>query len=87
LAVPCFLEPIRAVHAVAAGLQLALAELHRLQVLPLELTAAVRLVFDAPEAMAEAWLAGQDPFEPARGGDTTGDPLIEQVSGRRAGGT
>jgi len=81
--VPCFVEPIRAFHAVAAGVQLALHELHGLRVQPLELTAAMRIVVDDPERVATEWLAGEDPFREARGGDTTDDPLIAKLSGRR----
>jgi putative zinc- or iron-chelating protein len=84
LSVPCFLEPIRAFHAVTAGMQLALDELHGLQVLPLELTAAMRIMVDQPETAPQLWLAGQDPFNAARGGDVTNDPRIGEMAGRRA---
>jgi hypothetical protein len=85
LTIPCFLEPIRAFHAIAAGVQLALDELHGLEVLPLELTAAMRILVDAPDTTPERWLGGHDPFEAARGGDATHDPRIRDLSGRRAG--
>jgi hypothetical protein len=80
--VPCYLEPFRAFHAVTAGLQLALDELHGLEVLPLELTAATRILADDPEGVAEQWLGGKDPFAAARGGDNTADPRHRQLSGR-----
>jgi hypothetical protein len=83
LAVPCYREPIRAFHAVAAGMQLALEELHRLHAEPLELTAAMRLLRDDPEGVPRRWLGGEDPFAPARGGDTSDDPRIRELSGRR----
>ncbi len=83
LAVPCYREPIRAFHAVAAGLQLALEELHRLNAEPLELTAAMRLLRDDPEGVPRRWLAGEDPFAEARGGDTSDDPRIRELSGQR----
>jgi hypothetical protein len=83
LAVPCFLEPIRAVHAVAAGIELTLHELLSLKVLPLELTAAMRIMMDDPETVPQKWLAGEDPFEAARGGDNTNDPRIRELVGRR----
>ena len=86
LAVPCFLEPIRAFHAVAAGMQLALDELHGLQVLPLELTAAMRIMADEPDLVPLQWLAGEDPFAAARGGDNSDDPRIRALSGRKADG-
>jgi hypothetical protein len=80
---PCFLEPIRAFHAVAAGLQIALDELHGLQVLPLELTAAMRILLDNPETAPQQWLSGKDPFQPAQGGDNSQDPRIKELSGRK----
>lgn len=85
-AVPCFLEPIRTFHAVTAGMQLALQELHGLQVLPLELTAAMRTMIDEPETVPERWLAGEDPFKSARGADNTNNPLFRELSGRRLEG-
>jgi hypothetical protein len=83
LAVPCYLEPIRAFHAVTAGMQLAAHELHGLAMLPLELTAAMRIALDDPDAVARAWLAGDDPFAPARGGDNTADPRLRALAGTR----
>ena len=80
---PCYLEPFRASHAVTAGLQLALDQLHGLEVLPLELTAAMRIMLDEPAAVPERWLGGKDPFAAARGADTTDDPRIRELSGRR----
>jgi len=80
--VPCYLEPFRAFHAVTAGLQLALDELHGLEVLPLELTAAMRILADDPDAVSAQWLGGKDPFAAARGGDNTHDPRQTQLSGR-----
>lgn len=85
LSVPCFLEPIRAVHAVTAGLQLGLHELQRLAALPLELSAAMRILVDDPEGAPRRWLAGEDPFFAARGGDQTGNAQLAKLSGRRAG--
>ena len=80
--IPCYLEPFRASHAVTAGLQMALDQLHGLEVLPLELTAAMRIMIDDPEAVPQRWLGGKDPFAAARGGDTTDDPRIKELSGR-----
>lgn len=84
VAVPCFLEPIRAFHAVAAGMQLALHELYQVKVLPLELTAAMRIMVDSPDTVPQQWLAGEDPFEQARGADNTNNPLFRGLGGRRA---
>jgi hypothetical protein len=67
-----------------AGMQLSLHELEGLQVLPLELTAAVRIMVDDPETVPQKWLAGEDPFHAARGGDSSNDPLIGELSGRKA---
>ena len=80
--VPCYLEPIRAGHAVTAGLQLALDQLHGLEVMPLELTAAMRVMFDDPEGVPQRWLGGKDPFATAHGGDMSDDPRIRELSGR-----
>jgi Fe-S-cluster containining protein len=79
---PAYLEPIRAFHAVTAGLQLALDDLHGLEVAPLELTAAMRVLIDDPEGVPLRWLAGQDPFAAARGGDNSDDPRIRELIGR-----
>ena len=54
VSVPCYLEPIRAFHAVTAGLQLALDQLHGLEAPPLELTAAMRIMADDPETVPAA---------------------------------
>jgi len=83
--IPCYLEPIRAFHAVTAGMQLALDQLHGLEARPLELTAAMRIMADDPDGVPAAWLGGKDPFAAAAGGDNTGDPRIREVSGRRVG--
>jgi hypothetical protein len=82
LPIPCYLEPIRAAHAVTAGLQLGLGELHAFAMVPLELTAAMRILVDDPDAVSRAWLAGEDPFAAARGADVTDDPRSFELSGR-----
>ena len=63
-------------------MQLALDELHGLEVLPLELTAAMRIMIDDPDTTPQRWLGGQDPFQAARGGDATDDPRIRTLSGK-----
>jgi len=80
--VPCVAEPIRAFHAVAAGVQLALHELHDLHVLPLDLTAAMRILSDDPDRVARRWLAGEDPFARARGADVSDNDQIGSLVGR-----
>jgi Fe-S-cluster containining protein len=77
-----FMEPIRAFHAVSAGLQLGLTELYQLDMRPLDLTAAVHLVLTAPGAVATDWLRGLSPFEEARGSDSSGHAGIETLSGK-----
>ena len=77
-----FMEPIRAFHAVSAGLQLGLAELYRLDMRPLDLIAAIHLIFTRGESAARDWIAGRASFESARGGDSTNEFGIHDVSGR-----
>jgi Fe-S-cluster containining protein len=66
-----FLEPIQAVHAVSAGLQVALKELYGLDMRPLDLTGIMHLLLGAtgqPDdgtASLAAWLRGDTPFEGA----------------------
>jgi Fe-S-cluster containining protein len=76
-----FLEPIRAFHAISAGLQLSLAELYQLDMRPLELTAALNLLLQGSPSLASDWLRGQDSLEAARGGDTTSDAGALELSG------
>lgn len=82
--VPCFVEPVRVFHAVAAGVQLALDGLFGLTASPLELTRAMRVLIDDPEAITEAWLAGKDAFAEAKGADMSQDARILELSGRKA---
>jgi len=72
-----YMEPIRAFHAISAGLQLSLAELYGLDMRPLELTAALDLLLNGPESSAADWLSGQRPFESALGGDNA----VPELSG------
>lgn len=78
---PSFLEPIRAFHAVSAGLQLALSELFGLDMLPLDLTAAMTELLHSDGSIATAWLAGASPLQHARGGNTTHSTHIRKLSG------
>jgi Fe-S-cluster containining protein len=80
---PSYLEPMRAFHAVAQGVDLALHELFGLTVAPLDLTWAMRVLVDDPEGVSGAWLRGDDPFVAARGADATRSPGIDELSGRR----
>ncbi|HYQ44181.1 MAG TPA: YkgJ family cysteine cluster protein [Polyangiaceae bacterium] len=64
-----FMEPIRAFHAISAGLQLGLSELYGLDMRPLELSLALDLLLNGPDSSAVDWLNGLRPFEAALGGD------------------
>lgn len=79
---PAFLEPIRAFHAVSAGLQLSLSELFGLDMLPLDLTAAIDALLENDAAIALRWLRGESPLAEARGGDSTGSARGGEMSGR-----
>jgi Putative zinc- or iron-chelating domain len=76
-----FMEPIRAFHAISAGLQLGLAELYRLDMRPLDLAAALDLLLSGAPSQAQAWIDGGSPFASARGGDNSHEPGIRQLSG------
>jgi Fe-S-cluster containining protein len=60
-----FLEPVRAFRAISAGLQLGIAELYRLDMRPLELTAAMQVLLEGGTSVLDAWLAGKHPFTAA----------------------
>jgi hypothetical protein len=81
-----FLEPIRAFHAISAGLQLSLAELYQLDMLPLELTAALNLLLQGSPTLVSDWLRGQPSLAAARGGDSTNDAAASEVSGSVSAG-
>jgi len=76
-----FMEPIRAFHAVSAGLQLGLSELYGLDMRPLDLTAALHELLSGPTSVVSEWLAGESPLESARGGDSTADVATQRASG------
>jgi Fe-S-cluster containining protein len=78
-----FMEPIRAFHAISAGLQLGLSELYGLDMRPLELTRALDLLLNGPESSAADWLSGMRPFESALGGDNAVLELSGVLDGRR----
>jgi len=77
-----FMEPIRAFHAVSAGLQLGLSELHGLDMRPLDLTAALDLLLNGPAAIPDAWIAGGAAFEAARSAADDESPGLRALSGR-----
>jgi Fe-S-cluster containining protein len=81
-----FLEPIRAFHAISAGLQLSLDELYRLDMRPLDLIAAIHLALSGSDDVAGQWLRGSKSFEAARGGDSTSDAATPNLSGIRSRG-
>jgi hypothetical protein len=77
-----FMEPIRAFHAVSAGLQLGVAELHGLDMRPLDLGGALDLLLNGAQSLPEDWIAGGRPFESAlsHDGDDASGP--RDLSGR-----
>jgi Fe-S-cluster containining protein len=75
-------EPIRAFHAVSAGMQLGASELHGLDMRPLDLVAAMDLLLNGAEAIPDEWIAGGASFESARGADGSRAPGIDQLTGR-----
>jgi Fe-S-cluster containining protein len=79
-----FMEPIRAFHAISAGLQLSLSELYGLDMRPLELTRALDLLLNGPESSAADWLSGERPFESALGGDNAVPELSGVLDSARA---
>jgi Fe-S-cluster containining protein len=63
-----FLEPIQASHAISAGLQLALSELHGLDMRPLDLIGAMDLLLNGPQEIPDDWIGGESPFQSSYGG-------------------
>ena len=76
-----FMEPIRAFHAVSAGLQLSLSQLYGLDMRPLELTLALDLLLNGPDSSVADWFSGQQSFEAALGGDNAVPELGGVLSG------
>ena len=77
-----FVEPVRAVHAISAGLQLGLHEGLGLDMRPLDLTAALHvLLSEAAETKAQRWFEGSPAFAEAYGGDATDDQGQVELSG------
>lgn len=76
-----YLEPIRAFHAISAGLQLSLSELYRLDMRALELTAVLQQLLNGPAANREQWLNRQQPFQSAVTAEGTDDAGLRQLSG------
>jgi Fe-S-cluster containining protein len=76
-----FMEPIRAFHAISAGLQLSLSELYHLDMRPLDLTAAIAALLTGNKSSIEQWLTGGSPFEAARGGDSSTSNQAHDLSG------
>ncbi len=79
-----FMEPIRGFHAISAGIQLGLSELFKLDMRPLDLTAVMTLLLNGVDSLADEWVRGKRPFESARGGDSTGERGIREMSGTLA---
>ncbi len=81
-----FAEPIRAFLAISVGLQLGLSEVYKLDMQPLELTAAVHLLLSGSESLPRQWIAGQMPFASARTSDETQDAKLREVGGMHSRG-
>ncbi len=79
-----FLEPIRATHAVSAGVQLGLSELFGLDMQPLDLTAAAHALLNGGESIPDEWIAGHTPLEAARGGECVEDATSRALRGARS---
>lgn len=77
-----FMEPIRAFHAVSAGIQLGASQLHGLDMRPLDLGAALDLLLNGATEIPDAWIAGGSAFESARGADASGAPGLAHLSGK-----
>lgn len=75
-----YLEPIRAFHAVSAGLQLAFSELFQLDMRPLDLIAAIDELLGSQSAIQD-WLEGRPALSVARGGDSSSSVQIRELSG------
>ena len=80
-----FMEPIRAFHAVSAGLQVGLSELYNLDMRALDLTAAMDLLLNGDESIPADWIGTRHPFEAARTDDD--DPALRKISGVTSGVT
>lgn len=76
-----YLEPIRAFHAMSAGLQLGLSELYRLDMRPLDLTAVLHLLLNGAPSSSSDWLAGRTPFEAAVRDEQNHDVDLRRTSG------
>lgn len=81
-----FAEPVRAVHAVSAGVQLGLSEGLGLDMQPLDLVAVMHLLLaeavqSNASSLTDNWLAGVPAFAEARGGDASDDPGFVALSG------
>jgi Fe-S-cluster containining protein len=78
-----YLEPIRATHAVSAGLQLGLAELFGLDMQPLDLIAAADALLNGSSEIPEQWIAGHASLDAARGGECSTDATSRELRGAR----
>jgi Fe-S-cluster containining protein len=74
------LGPVRASHAMSAGLQLAGADVYQLDMRPLDLIAVMDLLLD-DEAAQSRWLAGEPAFEAASGSDATSNVQLRNIAG------
>jgi hypothetical protein len=76
-----YIQPLRAVHAVSAGLQLGLSEIYRRDMRPLELLSAMQLLFSGSKSLSSDWVDGGMPFAEALATDLRNDPAMREISG------
>jgi Fe-S-cluster containining protein len=74
------LAPIRASHAMSAGLQLAGTDVYGLDMRPLDLVAVIDLMLH-DDAAEQRWLAGQIVLEAASGSDATSNSQLRNIVG------
>lgn len=82
LVIERYIEPLYAAHAISAGLHFGANELHGLSTEPLELTTALRILFDGADAVVARWFEGENAFLEARGGEFVRRDGVRDWSGR-----
>jgi hypothetical protein len=76
-----YMEPIRAFHAISAGLQLGLEELYLLDMRPLELTTVMHLLLSGTDGLPGVWMGGDKPFASAVRKDAAASAGLRELSG------
>lgn len=81
-----FAVPVRVSLSISVGLQLALLDLYGLDMRPLDLTAAMQLLFSRGHSIEDEWLSGAAPFESARASEGGVDARTRVLMGGAGGG-